>query len=108
MIGDDFFEYSIDNFIDLPVVYADFGNVQKFDNYYTQDIVFGCKKDDNEYVAEKKSWLGFPNFLGVSSLDLSFDHVHLPTDFQNFYNSYNSHRTSQFKQTKNIIVSAAV
>lgn len=102
---DDHFEYSIDNFIDIPVVYADFGYTQKFENYYTQDIVYVCKKEDSEYFPDKRSWLGFPNFLGVSSVDLSYDHVHLPSNFQNFYNSYNSHRTSHFKQTKNIIVS---
>jgi hypothetical protein len=101
----EFFVYTIDNYIDVPVVYADFGASQKFENFYSQDIVYGCKKDDSEYIADKKTWNGYPNFLGVSTIDLSYDGSHLNSDFQNMYNSFNSHRTSHFKSTKNIIVS---
>ena len=104
MADSEYFEYTIDNFLDVPVVYADFGSSQDFDTFYSQDIVYGCKKDDSEYHSEKKSWNGYPNFLGVSTIDLSYDGTFLNSEFQNFYNCFNSHRTSHFKSTKNIIV----
>ena len=104
MNNDEYFEYIIDNFIDVPVVYAEFGYSQNFESYYSQDIVFACKKDDSEYIKDKKCWNGFPNFLAVSTIDLSYDKAHLNSEFQNLYNCFNSRRTSHFKQTKNIIV----
>lgn len=99
------FKYTLQNFIDVPVIYADFGHFTQHERYYTQDIIFACKKDESEFNHEKAKWDTIGNFLGVSTLDLSYDGSYLDNELQNLYNCAHSHRNSYFKKTKNILVS---